>query len=465
LSAPFIWIGIPMIFSLILFFIRANRLITIIIGGGISAFLALLALTFKIESVFPLGPLSLEISSTFSILGRNFVITDSERFIVALMFSMCAFWTSGSRISGTNSFFVPNVLAIITLFMAALSVQPFLYAALIIEIAVLISIPIFFQRGQPVKQGIIRFLVFQTLAVPFILFSGWGFDSAPSSVDSQAIYFQAGVLLAIGLGLWLAIFPFHTWVPLLARDGHPYSAGFIFSMIPTTILIFFLDFFNTFSWLREQSLLLTISQILGIVMIVLGGLFAAFQRELTRLVGYAVMVEMGFSLLALSLNQVIGWQSYILILIPRIIGIAICTLAISIWKNKELNMDIDSFQGEFYKSTYTMVGFLVGWFTFSGLPLLPGFPTKLPILIGLSQISISSIIFVSIGLFGLLVAGFRFLAIIFSTSYKEYEIESESLLQKIFFSIGVVLLLAMGIFPSVFLNPFLEILSAFANLI
>jgi formate hydrogenlyase subunit 3/multisubunit Na+/H+ antiporter MnhD subunit len=464
LSAPIIWIGIPIIFSLLIFFIRANRFFSLVVGGGISAFLALLALTFRIERVFPLGPVSLEISSTLNILGRNFVITDSERFIVAIMFAMCAFWIFGSRISGTNSFFVPNILAIITLFVAALSVQPFLYAALIIEIAVLISIPIFFQRGQPVKQGIIRFLVFQTLAVPFILFSGWGFDSAPSSVDSQATYFQAGVLLAIGLGLWLAIFPFHTWVPLLARDGHPYSAGFIFSMIPTTILIFFLDFFNTFSWLREQALLLTISQILGITMIVLGGLFAAFQRELTRLIGYAVMVEIGFSLLALSLNQVIGWQSYILIMIPRIIGIAICTLAISIWKNKELNMDIDSFQGEFYKSTYTMVGFLVGWFTFSGLPLLPGFPTKLPILIGLSQISISSIIFVSIGLFGLFVAGFRFLAIIFTTSNIEIEIESESLLQKIFFSFGVVVLLAMGIFPSLVLNPFLEILSAFANL-
>ena len=464
MNAPIIWIGIPMIFSLILFFIRANRLLTLLVGGGISAFLALLALTFKIESVFPLGPLSLEISSTFTILGRNFVIADSERVIVALMFSLCAFWIFGSRISGTNSFFVPHVLAIITLFVAALSVQPFLYAALIIEIAVLISIPIFFQRGQSVKQGIIRYLVFQTLAVPFILFSGWGFEAAPSSVDSQATYYQAGVLLAIGLGLWLAIFPFHTWVPLLARDGHPYSAGFIFSMIPTTILIFFMDFLNNFSWLREQLLLLTVSQILGIAMIVMGGLFAAFQRELTRLIGYAVMVEIGFSLLAMSLNQIIGWQSYILILIPRIIGIAICTLAISIWKNKELNMDIDSFHGEFYKSTFTMVGFLVGWFTFSGLPLLPGFPTKLPILIGLSQISITPIIFVSIGLFGLFVAGFRFLAIIFSTGNVSNDSYSESLLQKIYFSFGIVLLLAMGIFPSLVLNPFLEILSAFTNL-
>jgi formate hydrogenlyase subunit 3/multisubunit Na+/H+ antiporter MnhD subunit len=111
-----------------------------------------------------------------------------------------------------------------------------------------------------------------------------------------------------------------------------------------------------------------------------------------------------------------------------------------------------------------VLGFLVGWFTFSGLPLLPGFPTKLPILIGLSQLTITPLIFVSIGLFGLFVAGFRFLAIIFSTRHNENEIESESLLQKIYFSIGIVLLIIMGIFPSVVLNPFLEILSAFTNL-
>jgi len=436
----------------------------LIIGGGSSALLALVALTFKIESVFPLGPLSIEISSKLTILGRNFVISDNERFMVALMFSLCAFWIFGSRISGANSFFVPNVLAIISLFIAALSVQPFLYAALIIEIAVLISIPIFFERGQPIKQGIIRFLVFQTFAVPFILFSGWGFGAAPGSVDSQAAYFQAGILLMIGLALWLAIFPFHTWVPLLAKDGHPYAAGFIFSMLPTTILLFFLEFFNTFNWLREDTLLITIIQILGMVMIILGGLFAAFQRELTRLVGYAVMVEIGFSLLALSLNQLIGWQSYIFVLIPRLIGIAIITLAISIWKNKEMNMDMESFHGEFYKARFSILGFLVGWFTLAGLPLLPGFPTKLPILIGLSETALGPTIFVSIGLFGLFIAGFRFLAIIFQHPDEENEFEGEPILQKIFFSIGILLLLLMGIFPGVILNPFLAILSAFTNL-
>ena len=464
MSAPIIWIVIPLFLSILLFMIRSNRLLALISGGVISALLALFALTFKIESVFPLGPLSVEISSTLAVLGRNFVISDSDRSILLLMYSLCAFWIFGSRISGANSFFVPNILAIISLFVAALSVQPFLYAALIIEIAVLISMPIFFQRGKPVKQGILRFLVFQTLAVPFILFSGRGFEVAPSSIDSQLAYFQAGILLAIGFGLWLAIFPFYSWIPLLAEDGHPYSAGFIFSILPTTTFIFFLEFFNSYNWLREQAILFSIIQVLGIVMIVLGGLFAAFQRSLSRLLGYAVMVEIGFSLLALSLNQVIGWQSYILVLVPRLISIAICALAISILKNQEISLDINRLQGLFIKFPFTSVGFILGWFTFSGLPLLPGFPTKLPILIGLSEISLQPIIFVSIGLFGLFVAGFRFLAIIFSERESSKPVESEPLLQKVFFFIGSSSLLIIGLFPSVFLTPFLSLLTAFTNL-
>ena len=464
MSAPIIWIVVPLIISLIIYFLRTNRLLSLIIGGGSSLFLALLAITFKIDRVFPIGPISVDLSSTLNILGRSFLITDKDRFMVTLLFSLGAFWIFGSRIAGTNSFFVSNILAIISLFIAALSVQPFLYAALIIELAVLISIPIFFQRGEPVKQGVLRFLVFQTLAVPFILFSGWGFEVAPSSLDSQLAYFHAGILLAIGFGLWLAIFPFYTWVPLLAGDGHPYSAGFILSMLPTTIFIFFLEFFNNYNWLREQLLLFSIIQILGIVMVVTGGLFAAFQRSLTRLLGYAVIVEIGFSLLALSLNQVIGWQSYILVLVPRLIAIAICATAISVWKNQNLLMDIETYKGLFYKYPFTTIGFIVGLFTISGLPLLPGFPTKLPIMIGLSEGSLYSSILVSIGLFGLFVAGFRFIAIIFSRQEVIRKENVEPPLQRIFFSIGIIILIIMGILPSYLLNPFLSLLLAFTNL-
>ncbi len=464
MTAPIIWIAFPLIISLFLLLFRPNRMLTVIVGGGVSILLVILALTFKIDRVFPLGPLSIEIPSTLNIFGRNFTILDSDRFMIALFFTMAAFWIFGSRSSGTNSFFPGNSLAIITLFVASLTVQPFLYAALIIEIAVLISIPIFFTRGEPVRHGVVRFLIFQTLAVPFILFAGRGFELAPTSIDSQAAYFQAGILLAIGIGLWLAIFPFYTWLPLLAEDGHSYTAGFVFSMLPTTILIFFLEFFNNYNWLRNQIELFSIIQIIGIIMVVLGGLFAAFQKSLPRILGYAVMVEIGFSLLALSLNQEIGWLTYIYIMIPRLFAIAICSFAISIWKNRKLDLEIDKLEGVLQRFPFATSGFLVGWFTFSGIPLLPGFPTKLPILIGLSSDSIQAIMFTALGLIGIFVAGFRFIAKTFVKINTQEEFEKEPLIQKIFFTIGIIILLAIGLFPSVFLNPFENLLLTFQNL-
>jgi hypothetical protein len=95
---------------------------------------------------------------------------------------------------------------------------------------------------------------------------------------------------------------------------------------------------------------------------------------------------------------------------------------------------------------------------------LPGFPTKLPILIGLSSKSIQPIVFVSIGLFGVFVAGFRFIAKAFIVQDQETDPLSEPVLQKIFFAIGILLLVVVGLFPSVFLAPFENLLISFPNL-
>ena len=40
----------------------------------------------------------------------------------------------------------------------------------------------------------------------------------------------------------------------------------------------------------------------GLIMVVSGGLLAAFQRHLGRIMGYAVIVETGFSILTISLG-------------------------------------------------------------------------------------------------------------------------------------------------------------------
>ena len=122
----------------------------------------------------------------------------------------------------------------------------------------------------------IRFLIFQTLAVPFILFSGWllaGIGANPGNLD---LVQQAATLLGLGFAFLLAIFPFYTWIPLLAEEAHPYVVGFLFWMLPTASLFFGLGFLDRYSWLRDASTLPVILKTVGALMVISGGFLVGF---------------------------------------------------------------------------------------------------------------------------------------------------------------------------------------------
>ena len=465
MNAPIIWIFIPLISAFIAWILRKNRTLVIYLIGGLCGFLTILALTVKVGLIFPLGPVNTEIATTLDILGRKFIIEDGDRYLLAIFYGIGTVWILGSRVSGTNSFFVPNGLAMIALLLAALAVQPFLYAALLIEIAVLLSIPMLIQPGEPVKQGIFRYLIFQTMAIPFILLAGWGFEQAPISPNSQQVYFMSAIFLGLGFSFWLAVFPFYTWIPLIAREGHPYTAGFIFTTIPNTALFLLLDFYNKYSWLRTEPIFNGSIQILGAIMVVTGGIWAAFQRTITHLFGYIVIVETGFALLAFSLNSAVGWHVYVAAFLPRIIAVALCSLAIAIWKNKKTTSSLENLKGEFYKHPFVTTSFLIGWFSLCGLPLLSGFPIRLSILSGLADTSLAIAIWAAIGSIGLFFAGFRMIAVFFSRVESNKIEINETTIQAIFLSVGSLALFVIGIIPNIFLSPLMELLTAYKNLL
>ena len=165
----------------------------------------------------------------------------------------------------------PLGLAICGLLVAAVAVQPFLYAALLIEMAVLVSVPLLKKPGAQISQGVLRYLIFQTLALPFILLAGWLIGGSEANPSDQVFLNRTVILLAMGFSFWLAIFPFYSWVPLLAEEAHPYEAGFIMMLLPTITLFLSLDFLDNYAWLREYPLLFPALQLSGVIMIATGG--------------------------------------------------------------------------------------------------------------------------------------------------------------------------------------------------
>lgn len=468
MSAPLIWIGFPFFFSIITWFFRKNRPLMIYITSGLCILLAVAALSVKFGEVFSLGPITAEINTTLTVLGRSFILRNNERFIVALLYFSAGIWFSAARISGSNEFFLPHGLAIISILIAALTVEPFLYAALFVEIAVLLSIPMLLKTGEQITDGVLRFLVFQTLAVPFVLLAGWAFEQAPFSANSELQFFQAGIFLGLGFAFWLAIFPFHTWVPMIAEEGQPYVFAFLISMISTAVFVLSMDFFNSYSWLRNEPVLLQSIQVIGIIMVVFGGLLSAFQKRLSRLIGYAYIYEIGFSLISIGLTTEVGWQTLIYSFIPRIFSLLVFSLVVSVVINN-LNMDhFEDIRGLFYTSPFTAISGIVAWFSIAGLPLLGSFPIKMTILSEISSISILYTIWIGIGLAGSLFMGGRLLSIAFVSSQKteaSYKGKiNETTVQAIFLSAGSIILLILGLFPSIFVLIMKDVLNAYTNL-
>jgi NADH:ubiquinone oxidoreductase subunit 2 (subunit N) len=466
LSTPLLFILLPLIAALAAGLTSRRQTLSIIITSLTAFGLAVLAFFFPQDPVLEIGPLSLAFEESFGILGRQITVSHEILPFVALMFGVTGLWSLSSGLAGTPELFRPIILAAVGLMIAALGVQPFLYAALLIETAVLATIPMLTPMGKKPHTGVLRYLSLQTLAMPFILLAGWllaGVEVLPS--DSMLIR-QSAFTLGLGFALWLAVFPFHAWVPMISENASPLAASFLLFILPVTILIFGLNFIDRYAWLRESEALFSILRIMGTMMVVLGGVWTAFQNNLKRVFGFSALAETGFLILAVGLHEQSG-LALLLMLIP------VRALGFWFWGHILTNLEIysdsltlEGLTGFLRKYPFLTGALLLAQFNIAGLPLLMGFPAKIALMSALTAAAPELGLWVFIGNLGLFLFTIRLLGFLIapanhqSPSWKISERKHEL----IPILMVTLILLMMGIFPQIFLTGLLEIVQAFSQL-
>jgi NADH-quinone oxidoreductase subunit N len=462
MTAPYIWIGIPLVVSVLMMALPRQRRVTPAVIILTTLLLALLAMITPIGAAIKFGKYSVQIADTLQILGRRFIIENSDRSLLVLVYGFATFWLLATGVGKTQARFLPLGLAICGLLVAAVAVQPFLYAALLIEMAVLVSVPLLKKPGAQISQGVLRYLIFQTLALPFILLAGWLIGGVEANPSDQVFLNRTVILLAMGFSFWLAIFPFYSWVPLLAEEAHPYEAGFIMMLLPTITLFLSLDFLDNYAWLREYPLLFPALQVSGVIMIATGGVWAAFQTNLKRLIGYGVIIEIGFSLLAISLASHVGLQLFSMFYLPRIINVAVMALSLTILQKYYGSLSFSQISGSFKKLPFASGAFLVALFSLAGFPLLAGFPAHQVLLENLTHQN-QTIIWILVGVFATMISGFRVLSVMTGGDETHWRIgETRS---EIFFLVGGILMIFLiGIFPNAFLPMMTKLVSGYTHL-
>jgi NADH-quinone oxidoreductase subunit N len=453
MSAPIIWILIPFVAGFLILFFLDKRLSSFV-GGTVSTVLALTALIFPIDTALLLGPISIKISSSIQFFGRSFVVSTADGPLIVIIYGLAALWFFGTEASNTANRFVALGLMIVALLTASIAVEPFLFAALLLNIAAMLVIPLLVPVYQKPGRGVIRFLIYQTLAMPFILFSGWmlaGVEASPGAIGPTV---QAGTVLGLGFAFLLGVFPLYNWIPMLMEEASPYVTGFLLWALPTFTVIFALGFLDRYAWLRTSPQLSSAIQFAGVFMVASGGLFAFQQKHIGRIMGYAAITEIGLLILAMGLKSSEVVNTIFLLLIPLGLELSVWALALSIIKRNSYSLRFSEVKGLARKYPLAVAALVFAHLSMTGFPLLAGFPPRLAIWQELAKQSLATSFWVFVGMLGLLGALIRTLAVfVMAEENKTWEL-NESWVQITMLGVGTIGLFILGIFPQI-LQPFI----------
>jgi formate hydrogenlyase subunit 3/multisubunit Na+/H+ antiporter MnhD subunit len=473
MTALAIWSLIPGLFALSLYSLRRWEKAIHATGVLFALFLAWLAWQLPIGETIALrlwpGFPIFTIQPEQFIYGNRFILDNTTRPVLTLLYLGAAFWIGGAGPARTHRLFAPLSLLLTSVLAAALAADSVSPAAMLIAVAALVSVPLLSSPGKPAARGVSRYLIFQITGVCLILFADAELVIATTPRDTgQPSLIPALLALALGFALILAVVPFHTWLPMLAEETHPYAAAFVFFLLPNMVALLALEILIRYSLIGLPAGTFAGLQYAGVLLALAGGIGAAFNRHLGRVLGFAAVAQIGMTLLAISLNNQPGRATpligiYFSQLLPQAIGLAIWGLALAILRFYLPELSYTAVRGAARRLPVASMTLVIANLSLAGLPFLASFPVYVALWSSLSLRSFNVALACLIGCAGVMAAGLRTLAtLVAAPSDMRWQI-SESRSQVILLFAGAGLLILVGLFPQYYMPILTNMAITFAN--
>ena len=443
MSAPLIWIIFPIFIACFSFFIRRMKNIVWITLTLFSFVLSLIAWILPIGDLVNIGPWYFTINENLEFAGRQFVLGNSDRWLIILIYFTQTYFYFGSKFTKVSSLFLPLGLLFSASLVASISIHPILYAALLIEVAVLLGVPLLSPPGKKIEHAILVYITFLSLGLPFMIVGTGMLSGAELEELSLPNILPSLLVLGIGFAFILAVFPLNPWVPLILEKSNPYSSVFMLTIFSTSVIALLMRFTNQYPWIMESNLL----QYFGILMVITGGAWALFQRNLGRILGYAILIDMGYALLAISQSG--GSPYFVGLLIPRIIAYGVWGLGLSFVLDHGMDLNFRSVQGIGRQFPLIVLGILIANFSLAGIPLFASFPYLLWLWNRIAETSIFIAIVLLMGNVGLMTSALRSLAVlVMGSEIVEPKARATTQILDLLFILGVFIMVVIGIFPN-----------------
>jgi formate hydrogenlyase subunit 3/multisubunit Na+/H+ antiporter MnhD subunit len=215
-----------------------------------------------------------------------------------------------------------------------------------------------------------------TLAIPFYLAAVWLFELHELNPDDVGIAIRAVELVVLSFGIFLAVVPFHAWVPSLSSDAPPFVFSLVLSNISAAILFLLLDIFQLHPWLIEDGRIFKMMRVGGLLTAALSGALAFAQRDFGRLLGYASLGDMGFILVALGTASSSGLSAAFLQFAGRSLALLLAGMSLDLMRRSVGGDSFSDLRGIGRSLPVATFGLILGGLSLSGFPLTFGFVTR-----------------------------------------------------------------------------------------
>ncbi|HCU99302.1 MAG TPA: hypothetical protein DGM69_08160, partial [Chloroflexi bacterium] len=186
MSLPMVMIVAPIVVAVGTYILRRFVWIQLILSCTTMLFLSLLAQKAPIDQMVVVFGRDMYFGSSWAILGRAFVMVNHDIQLLTFLFiSVLIFFVCGALVS-VGFMFYPILLGLVAIIMAIIFVQPFVYAALFIQLMAVLCVFIMTDKIYDNIKASLRYLSFVSIGVPFILMSGWQlemFQVTPDNTD------------------------------------------------------------------------------------------------------------------------------------------------------------------------------------------------------------------------------------------------------------------------------------------
>ena len=187
------------------------------------------------------------------------------------------------------------------------------------------------------------------------------------------------VFILVGIGLKLAMFPLHLWLP----NAYHFAPSAVTAFLAATatkvavyVLLRFLFTVFRFDYPFEAITLETVVMPLAILAMFAASIVAIFQESVKRMLAYSSIAQIGYMLLGISLLNHTGLVATIIHLFNHAVTKGALFMVMGCYMFRLGSTSIKSLRGIGRHMPWTTAAFVVGGLSLIGVPLTVGFISK-----------------------------------------------------------------------------------------